>query len=90
MRLHNKVLLLGSYLHLLTSTEAFLSRQNSRSVSLNGSSTTARFVLQEKLSSEEIHARLQDQLGKLREKDRASKAIAPKVGWFFCVDRCLL
>ena len=81
MRLHTKVLLLGSCLHQLASTtEAFLSRQNSRSVSLNGSSTTARFVLQEKLSSEEIHARLQDQLEKLREKDRASKAIAPKVG----------
>ena len=57
---------------------AFLSR--SRSVHANAFSSTARFVLQEKLSSEEIHSRLEAQLSKLREKDRASKPIAVQVG----------
>lgn len=43
-------------------------------------SSTARFVLQEKLTSEEIHHRLETQLGKLRQKDRASIPLSAEVG----------
>lgn len=60
---------------LLPQTEGFLSCR----VGASASTTTARFVLQEKLSSEEIHSRLESQLAKLREKDRASKALSPDV-----------
>jgi hypothetical protein len=60
---------------LLPQTEGFLSCR----VGAGPSTTSARFVLQEKLSSEEIHSRLESQLAKLREKDRASKALSPDV-----------
>ena len=93
MKLHSasgKIFVLAVYFQALTA-EAFLSR--SKSITTRDFSTTARFVLQERLSSEEIHSRLESQLTKLREKDRASKAISPgvsrvitsnSVGWLSC------
>lgn len=72
------LLLLGIHLWPLTTTEAFLSRGD-WAVSARRGSFPERFVLQEKLTNEEIHNRLESQLTKLREKDRASEKISPEV-----------
>lgn len=65
---------------ILLTADAFLSTGGPISLSrrhlYQSSSTSARFVLQDKLTSEEIHSRLEAQLAKLREKDRASKPIS--------------
>jgi len=75
------------WIHLVPlTTHAFLSTRNIRGVSAaKHVSTTERFVLEEKLSSEEIHSRLESQLAKLREKDRTSKPISTEVRRF--IDR---
>mgnify|MGYP005857094613 CR=1 FL=1 len=60
-------------------TEAFLARNIKVVSAAKHRSITERFVLEEKLSSEEIHGRLESQLAKLREKDRTSKPISTEV-----------
>ena len=63
-----------------TVVDAFISSSCSPSThSQQHRRSTELFVLQEKLSSEEIQARLKSQLEKLREKDRASGPYSAKV-----------
>ena len=64
----------------LVVVDAFISSSCSPSThSQQHRRSTELFVLQEKLSSEEIQARLKSQLEKLREKDRASGPYSAKV-----------